>query len=116
MYTYDATIIEVHDGDTFTFVIDLGFSITIKSKLRLYGINTPEVIGASKVKGIEARDYVRNLLLNKTVLIKVYKTDKYGRYVADVFPFENNGNILKGQTLTQHLISKNYGVEFMKDI
>ncbi len=47
MYEYKAKIIEVYDGDTFTFEVDLGFSITVKEKIRLAGINTPEVRGKS---------------------------------------------------------------------
>jgi len=114
MYEYNALIVDVYDGDTYTFEIDLGFSIKVKSKLRLYGINCPEVKGASKVKGTEVRDYVRTLILGKTIPIKVYKTDKYGRYVADVFPF-GYGSEYDLQSLSTHLIDKGYGVVFMKD-
>ena len=59
MYEYKAKIIDVYDGDTFTFEVDLGFSITVKEKIRLAGINTPEVRGKSKLEGIVVRDYVR---------------------------------------------------------
>ena len=47
MYEYRATVISVYDGDTITVDIDLGFGIVLrKQKLRLYGLNTPEVRGA----------------------------------------------------------------------
>ena len=45
MYTYRAKIIGVYDGDTITALVELGFNVTIELKLRLYGIDTPEVRG-----------------------------------------------------------------------
>ncbi len=97
MYQYKAEIISVYDGDTFTFKVDLGFSITITEKLRLYGVNTPEVRGKEKVEGKKVRDYVRELILGKTVKIKVYKKGKYGRYIAKV--------IFNNYDLSEHLVS-----------
>lgn len=103
MYSYKAKIVEVYDGDTFTFYVDLGFDVWVRSKLRLYGINTPEVRGDEKKDGLMIRDYVRNLILGKMVTIDVHKKGKYGRYVADV-TLEN------GTDLASHLIDKEYGV------
>ncbi len=113
MYEYKAKITEVYDGDTFTFVVDLGFSITVTEKLRLYGINTPEVRGKDKVLGFMVRDYVRDLILGKEVNIKVYKKGKFGRYVADVIYFDVPSQ--KFVNLTEHLLGLAYGVEFMKN-
>jgi len=103
LYQYKAKITKVYDGDTFTFEVDLGFSITIKERLRLYGVNTPEIrlsrktTPAQKKKGLAVRDYVRGLILGKTVDIKVYKKGKYGRYIAKV-SFDNCD-------LSEHLVS-----------
>jgi micrococcal nuclease len=58
MYTYRAKIISVYDGDTVTALVDLGFGITNKIKIRLKGINTPEVRGAERPEGIVSRDYL----------------------------------------------------------
>lgn len=108
MYEYKAKIIDVYDGDTFTFEVDLGFSIKVTEKIRLAGINTPEVKGDEKIKGYEVKDYVSDLILNKDVTIKVYKKGKFGRYVAEVI-------LEDGTNLTKHLLEKNMGKEFMKD-
>lgn len=119
MYEYNAKIIDVYDGDTFTFEVDLGFSITVKEKLRLYGINTPEVRGSEKIFGKEVRDYVRGLILNKYVNIRVYKKGKFGRYVAEVF-FKDDTiptaeeAVKPWVNLTDHLLKSEMGVEFMK--
>ncbi len=49
MYQYHAIIQKVVDGDTLEIDIDLGLSIWVRSeKVRLYGINTPEVFGVKK--------------------------------------------------------------------
>jgi micrococcal nuclease len=108
MYEYNAEIIDVYDGDTMTFLVDLGFSITVKEKLRLAGINTPEVRGPEKENGYKVRDYVKKLILGKKVKIRVYKKGKFGRYIAEVI-------LPDGKNLTKHLIEKNMGKEFMKD-
>jgi micrococcal nuclease len=52
-YFYKAKIISVYDGDTVTAVIDLGFEITKKIKIRLYGINAPEIRKANTVVILE---------------------------------------------------------------
>lgn len=117
MYEYIAKIIDVYDGDTFTFEVELGFHITVTEKLRLYGINTPEVRGSEKIFGKEVRDHVRELILGRTVKIQVYKEGKFGRWIADVWFNIGEEPIVDGVydiNLTEYLLSKEFGVEFMK--
>jgi len=87
MYTYNAHVTEVYDGDTITCDIDLGFETTLKNqKIRLYGINTPEVKGDSKPQGIISRDAVREKILNKDILLVTKKDakEKFGRWLGIV--------------------------------
>ena len=42
MYEYNCTVERVFDGDTIDVVLDLGFDILYKSRVRLFGIDTPE--------------------------------------------------------------------------
>jgi micrococcal nuclease len=81
MYEYNAKIVYVVDGDTVDAEVDLGLDISTKIRLRLYGIDTPE---RGQPGYNEAKLYVINAVLNKTVLINTYKdeTEKYGRYLA----------------------------------
>jgi len=104
MFRYKAKIIKVYDGDTFTFEVDLGFSVTITEKLRLHEIDTPELRGEERAEGIKVRDYVIGLILNKEFEIQVYKKGKYGRYIADLF-------LEDGSTLTEHLLTMKMGTE-----
>ena len=57
LFFYKAKVTNIYDGDTITCNIDCGFGVILrKQKIRLYGINTPEVRGEDKEKGIKIRD------------------------------------------------------------
>jgi micrococcal nuclease len=88
MYEYMAKVISVYDGDTIRVDIDLGFNIIMRNQaIRLLGINTPEVRGEERPQGIVARDFVRERIMDKTVMLRTFKdtTGKYGRWLAEVF-------------------------------
>ena len=42
MYQYKARLLRVVDGDTVDAMIDLGFNVWIKQRIRLYGVDTWE--------------------------------------------------------------------------
>jgi endonuclease YncB( thermonuclease family) len=44
-----AAVVKVHDGDTVTLKIDLGFDICLTGTFRLAGIDTPELRGSTKI-------------------------------------------------------------------
>ena len=118
MYYYKATVTKVYDGDTITVNIDLGFSQFFNDQvLRLYGVNTPELRGSEREKkaGQEARDFVRERILGKEIVVHTYKDKKgkYGRYLATVFykregdkPSDPNIN------LNDELIANGHGVPY----
>jgi micrococcal nuclease len=93
-YTYKANIIDVYDGDTCTAKVDLGFNVDFTIKLRLLGIDTPELRGEERESGLVVRDLVREKILGKDVVIKTSldKTGKYGRYLAEIYLDEVNLN------------------------
>lgn len=76
-----ARIVNVVDGDTCDIEVDLGFSVKVKHRFRLAGINTPE---RGQPGWQEATDYLRTFL-NLPVIIHSIKLDKYGRYLAVIF-------------------------------
>lgn len=94
MYNYKAFIKDVYDGDTVTAVVDLGFLHYQEMKLRLYGIDTPELRGEEREAGIVVRDILRSMILEKEVEIHSYKDKqgKYGRYLATIIIDEVNIN------------------------
>ena len=65
MYYYKAEVTRIVDGDTIDVSIDLGFSVSAKARLRLYGINTPESRTRDKVekkKGLAATARLQELI------------------------------------------------------
>lgn len=86
MYEYKAFVVSVYDGDTITVNIDLGFGVMLKNqKVRLMGISAPEVRGESREAGILSRNYLCDMVINRSVTIRTHKTkEKYGRWLADV--------------------------------
>ena len=84
MYEYKAKCINVVDGDTFDFIVELGFHIQTKIRVRLAGINTPEIRGTEKEDGLRIKRYVEDILLNKEVTLRTEKTGKFGRWITVV--------------------------------
>ena len=74
LYNYNAVVTEVYDGDTITVDIDLGLHTWIRGeKIRFSRINAPELRGEERSKGLISRDYLRNLILNKEIIIETIK-------------------------------------------
>jgi micrococcal nuclease len=92
LYYYAATVTDVYDGDTFTVDMDLGLGMGRRGqRIRLWKVNAPEVRGAEREQGLAVRDYVRALILEKTVLLRtildkrgVDSTEKFGRLLGEV--------------------------------
>ena len=91
-YVYKVVSVDkVVDGDTFYLTVDLGFHVYHRIKVRLQGVDAPEIFRpvneAEKKAGLAARDFVERWLKQGRLIIKTYKdrTGKYGRYLADVY-------------------------------
>ncbi|WP_339624961.1 thermonuclease family protein [uncultured Winogradskyella sp.] len=108
MYQYKAKIIDVYDGDTVTALVDLGFLSFREMKLRLYGIDTPELRGVEKVEGKKVRDIVRRMILGKEVTINSFKDKqgKYGRYLATIV-------LEDGLNINQWLVENGYAKPYL---
>jgi endonuclease YncB( thermonuclease family) len=75
-YIYRATVVDVHDGDTFTADIDLGFNIAIRYRVRLAGCNAIEL---NQPGGYEARAHLLTLIpVGSVCQINSVQFDKYG--------------------------------------
>lgn len=108
-YIYSCYVTKVYDGDTITVDIDLGLNVTMKDQtLRLYGIDTPELRGSEKEEGLKVRDWLRELIIEKKVIIRTHKDSKgkYGRWLAEVF--------YNGENLNEKMLSLGYAKEYLK--
>lgn len=114
LYTYKAQVERVIDGDTLLVKIDLGFHTFSEQRLRLRGINAKELTSknpAAKQRALAAKEFVTKRLEGLDfIVLKSYKTDKYGRFVADVFYHHTHKDrtlvAQKGHFLNQDLISQ----------
>lgn len=96
LFNYRAQVISVYDGDTCTVDIDLGLHMWLRGeKLRLFGINAPEVRGVQRPEGLKSRDFLRELIEGKEIMIRTVKDKKgkYGRYLGELF-IEQNGEYI----------------------
>lgn len=82
---YHARITRVIDGDTLDADVSIGIKITAHVRLRLLGINAPELHGKNKEKGAEAKAFVESMAMGKLAIIRSNKIDSFGRWLADVW-------------------------------
>ena len=104
-YYYKAKVLSVYDADTCTLLIDVGFNMFLKEKVRFMGIDTPEIRTRNpkeKALGLEARDWVREQILKKDVMFVAHKEGKFGRYLVDIFMGDTT------VTINNLLIEKGY--------
>lgn len=108
--SYRATFESCYDGDTCDFTIHLGLSVQTRQTVRLYGIDTPELTGDERPRGLEVRNYVVNVL-RSTHQIELMvpqrrncgwtddcdERGKYGRLLANV--------VADGQSLNALLLA-----------
>ena len=112
-YIYRAKLERVVDGDTIDALIDVGFDIWVKKRIRYKGIDTWESRTRDldeKKKGLAAKARNKELLeslSNKSgyFRIKSYGTGKYGRVLADIFVQDKEGNSIN---VNQQLIKEGH--------
>ena len=90
-YIYRAKLDRVVDGDTVDALIDVGFDIWFKKRIRFMGLDTWESRTRDleeKAKGLEAKAYVKDLLENSDdgkFSIISHGVGKYGRVLGELF-------------------------------
>lgn len=87
-FFYRARFLTNYDGDTVDVELDMGFRHIWSMRLRLYGINAPELRTTTLEAGKLSRDFIRSLLINRHFYVRTYKdeADKYGgRWLAEIF-------------------------------
>jgi endonuclease YncB( thermonuclease family) len=80
-------IIKVIDGDTVTGIFKFKDSF-YKYNFRINGIDTAEIHSKNeneKKKGLNAKDYLYDLIINKTIFANFLDFDKYGRILVNLY-------------------------------
>lgn len=107
-YRYKCRVINVVDGDTVDAIVDLGFSVFTKARLRLSGVDTPELHSKSEDSRIlakKAKEFLATHLLDRDALLETQTKDKYGRYLG-VFYTED------GLDVNKMLIDEGYAISY----
>ena len=112
MYTYVITLDRVIDGDTIDAMIDLGFDVHVKKRIRFMGINTPESRTRDleeKARGLAAKDRLKAILEGaNTIQLTSHGVGKYGRCLGELFIELENEAV----NLNQLLISEGHATEY----
>ena len=112
-YIYRAKLDRVVDGDTVDALIDVGFDIWFKKRIRFKGVDTWESRTRNleeKALGLKAKARTKELLEKVSsksgyFRIKSYGLGKYGRVLADVFIMDKDG---KQWNINETLISEGH--------
>ncbi len=110
MYEYRCTVTRIVDGDTVDAEIDLGFDIVFKSRIRLFGVDTPESRTRDldeKARGKLASAFLKDKIDNAEfvkVQTKLDKKGKFGRVLGVI--------VADDLDLNQEMIRKNLAVAY----
>lgn len=103
-FVYRAKCSNVVDGDTVDLFVDCGFRQYATLRMRLLGINAPEMNAtdpAVRQRALEAKQYVIERLKPAPVsmtdawplLVRTHKTDSFGRWLAEVWVTPDAGTL-----------------------
>jgi micrococcal nuclease len=91
-YIYRASLVKVVDGDTIIVMLDLGCHTYIKKRIRLLGLNAPEL---KTDEGQASKTWLTEHLIGELVIeTKKDRTDKYARLLGTVYVNDANINEL----------------------
>ena len=112
-YIYRGKLERVVDGDTIDALIDVGFDIWIKKRIRYSGIDTWESRIRNleeKAKGLEAKARNKELLMEVSskpgyFRLKSFGVGKYGRVLGEIYIEDKEG---KQYNINETLISEGH--------
>ena len=98
-YIYRAKLDRVVDGDTVDALIDVGFDIWFKKRIRFMGLDTWESRTRDleeKKKGLAAKERTKELLEKVSTKsgyfrLKSHGLGKYGRVLGEIFIMDKDG-------------------------
>ena len=103
-------VIKVYDGDSITIAARIPKSKSrkiYKFNIRLNRIDCPEIRTRNNIEkkyALKIRDILSEKIMNKMINLNILKTDKYGRYLAEVF--------YKNENINSWLLNNRYAVQY----
>ena len=118
MHYYNATLVRVIDGDTVDAMIDLGFDIQVKKRIRLAGINAPESRTRNKVEkklGLAAKERLIEMLDGAANCFELESQElgKFGRVIGRLHIDKIAGkDVITKVCVNDCLVKEGYAVEY----
>ena len=118
MYHYNATLVRVVDGETVDAMIDLGFDIKVKKRIRLAGINAPESRTRNKVEkklGLAAKERLIELMEGAANVFELESKEigKYGRILGVIYINKLSGkDTITQACINEMLVSEGHATEY----
>ena len=113
-YIYRGKLERVVDGDTIDALIDVGFDIWVKKRIRYQGIDAWESRTRNleeKAKGLEAKARNKELIMEVSdkpgyFLLRSHGVGKYGRVLGEIHIRDAEGNEIM---VNEKLVSEGHG-------
>ena len=113
MYTYQCNTLRVIDGNTVDAIIDLGFNVTIRQRIKLYGVNVKDIRSTNedvRQQAIASKQKLTELLGNNFVCETIVnKRGKAGRVMGKLSTIDKDG---KKVDINQQLIELGFAERF----
>ncbi len=113
MYTYQCNTIRVIDGNTVDASIDLGFNVTIRQRIKLYGVNVSDIRSSDdtvRQQAIASKQKLTELLGNEFVCETIVnKRGKAGRVMGKLSTIGSDGSKVD---VNQQLINQGFAERF----
>ena len=118
MYYYNAVLVRVVDGDTIDAIIDLGFDVQVKKRIRLAGINAPESRTRNKVEkklGLASKERLIEILDGAANVFEIDSKElgKYGRVIGKIYINKLAGkDVLTQVCINDMLVKEGHATEY----
>ncbi len=117
-WLWRARVVRVIDGDTLDLEIDCGFHSVRTERVRLLGVNAPEMKGDTKDAGKAAQLAALRWTVQFPVerdpwpfLVETFKADAFGRYLARIWPADASPDDTFADQ-SSHLLSTGHAVPY----
>ena len=113
MYTYQCNTIRVIDGNTVDATIDLGFNVTIRQRIKLYGVNVKDIRSSDdevRQQAVASKQKLTELLGTEFVCETIVnKRGKAGRVMGKLSTTKTHGTSID---VNQQLIELGFAERF----
>jgi micrococcal nuclease len=116
VFECEIKVLRVVDGDTVDAQVDLGFRVHHNIRIRLYGINTPEVRtrdAEEKIRGKAASARLQELLGGADrIILKSHGVGKFGRCLGELTLISFQDEEDTRENLVETMLAEGHGVPY----